>query len=325
VSSGGGDRDEVPTNLARFGYLSLATGIVVFAMKLAAFAVTGSVGLLSDALESTVNIVAALVAIVALRAAAKPGDHDHHFGHGKAEYISALVEGVMIFVAAILIIWTAVDRILHPRPLESLGIGVAISVAASLVNGAVAWILIREGRRHGSIVLEADGKHLLTDVWTSAGVVVAVGLVALTGWQLLDPVIAIVVGLNIVYAGSVLVRDSTSGLMDSALSDDEHRVIVATLRRFASAQVRFHAVQTRRSGRQRFVSFHMLVPGQWTVRRGHDLVEEVEAALKARLPWCVVQSHLEPLEDPRSWQDIPSGGLGEQIGGTGEQPAVDPG
>jgi cation diffusion facilitator family transporter len=322
VSTDAAARSAVPTNLSRFGYLSLATAIVVFGMKLVAYAITGSVGLLSDALESTVNIVASIVAIVALRAAALPGDRNHHFGHGKAEYLSALFEGIMIFVAAIAIIATAVHRLLNPRPLESLGIGLGISVAASVLNGAVAWVLIREGRKHRSIVLVADGKHLLTDVWTSAGVVLAVGLVALTGWEVLDPVIAIIVGVNIVVAGWVLVRDSTSGLMDHALSDDEHQIILDALREFASTEVRFHALQTRASGRQRFVSFHMLVPGAWTVRRAHDLVEEVEGVLRARLEWCEIQSHVEPLEDPRSWEDIPSGGLGEQIGGTGEQPRV---
>jgi cation diffusion facilitator family transporter len=274
-----------------------------------AFALTGSVGLLSDALESTVNIVAALVAIVALRTASKPGDAEHHYGHGKAEYFSALVEGVMIFVAALLIIYTAVERLINPRPLEQLGVGLAISVVASLVNGATAVLLIRAGRRHRSIVLEADGKHLMTDVWTSGGVIVAVGLVAVTGWQVLDPVIAIAVALNIVVAGAALIRNSTAGLMDSALPESDHQIILGILQRTASDEVSFHAVQTRASGRQRFVSMHVLVPGDWSVQRGHDVVCDLEDELHAALDDLTVQTHVEPREDPRSWEDVPPGGL----------------
>lgn len=298
-----------PADLQKYGWLSLGVSLVVFVIKIAAFALTGSVGLLSDALESTVNIVAALVAIVALRTASKPGDAEHHFGHGKAEYFSALVEGVMIFVAALLIIYTAVERLLNPRPLEQLGIGLAISVVASVINGATAMLLIRAGRRHRSIVLEADGKHLMTDVWTSAGVVLAVGLVAVTGWDVLDPVIAIVVALNIVFAGALLIRNSTAGLMDSALPESDHQIIVDILQRTASDAVSFHAIQTRASGRQRFVSMHVLVPGDWSVQRGHDLVCSLEDELHAALEHLTVQTHVEPREDPRSWEDVPPGGL----------------
>lgn len=300
---------QIPPSLAKFGWLSLGTAIVVFAMKMVAWQITGSVGLLSDALESTVNIVASIVALTALRAAAKPGDADHHFGHGKAEYLSALVEGVMIVVAALLIVFAAVQRLFDLQPLESVGLGLAISVAAAVINGIIAFVLIRAGREHGSIVLEADGKHLLTDVWTSGGVVLAVGLVGLTGWDILDPLIALAVAFNIVIAGAILVRDSTSGLMDSALSAAEHDVIVEILRSYSGPEVRFHAVQTRKAGRERFVSFHVLVPGAWSVQRGHDLLEEVERDLRAALSFATIQTHLEPLEDPRSWQDVPPGGL----------------
>jgi len=298
-----------PADLSRYGWLSLGVALIVFALKLVAWGITGSVGLLSDAMESTVNIVAAVVALIALRTASKPPDARHHFGHGKAEYLSALFEGVMIVVAAALIVFTAVERLLNPVPLEQLGIGLVISTVASVINGVVAFVLIRAGRRHRSIVLEADGKHLLTDVWTSAGVLVGMGLVALTGWDVLDPVIAIGVAVNIVVAGVILIRDSTAGLMDSALPESDHDVIRQILAKYSGPEVTFHAVQTRRSGRQRFVSAHVLVPGTWTVQRGHDLVEAVENDLGEALSDTTVHTHLEPLEDPRSWADQPSGSL----------------
>lgn len=298
-----------PQDLSKYGWLSLGVSVVVFSMKMLAYALTGSVGLLSDALESTVNIVAAIVAIIALRTASRPGDEDHHFGHGKAEYLSALVEGLMILVAALIIIYTAVERLLNPRPLEDLGVGLAVSVLASVLNGVTAVLLMRQGRRHRSIVLEADGKHLMTDVWTSAGVVVGVALVGLTGWGPLDPLIAILVAVNIVFAGWVLIRDSTAGLMDSALPDEDHEAILGVLRRHTSDGIAFHAVQTRASGRQRFLSTHVLVPGAWTVQQGHDYVSDLEDELHAALDHLTVQTHLEPKEDPRSWDDVPPGGL----------------
>ncbi len=302
-----------PVDLTKYGWLSLGVSVVVFAIKLVAFGITGSVGLLSDAMESIVNIVAASVAVVALRAASRPGDDEHHYGHGKAEYLSALVEGVMIFAAAILIMFTAVDRLLNPQPLEQLGIGLGISVVASAINGGIALLLMRAGRRHRSMVLTADGKHLMTDVWTSAGVVVAVGMVGITGWEQLDPLIAIAVAINIVFAGVGLVRNSMAGLMDSALPDEDHQAILAVLRRHAGDQIAFHAVQTRGSGRQRFVSMHVLVPGDWTVQSGHDFVSDLEEELHQALDDLTVQTHLEPKDDPRSFDDIPPGGLRAEI------------
>lgn len=296
-------------DLSRYAWLSVATGVIVFGLKLAAYWLTDSVGLLSDALESTVNIVAAVVALVALKAASRPGNRRMHFGLSKAEYFSALVEGLMILVAAGLILIAAVERLLNPRPIEDVGIGLTISFTAAALNGAVALVLMRAGRKHRSIVLTADAKHLLTDVWTSAGVIVAVLLVALTGWLRMDPVIAMVVGLNIVLAGLRLIGNSAMGLLDAALPDEENALIVGILSRHQSETVRFHAVQTRESGRQRFVSMHVLVPGSWSVAQGHDLLESVEGEIRAALPDTVVQTHLEPLEDPRSWQDVPPGGL----------------
>jgi cation diffusion facilitator family transporter len=295
-------RERPPSvNLVRFAWLSLATSVAVLSLKLGAWLVTGSVGLLSDAMESTVNLVAAAVALGALRTAARPPDAIHQFGHGKAEYFSALVEGLMIVLAAGLIILAAVERLINPAPLESLGIGLGISLVASVLNGTVAVILIRAGRKHRSIALTADGKHLMTDVWTSAGVLLGVGLVGLTGWGVLDPVVAIAVAMNIIVTGVGLMRQSTSGLMDAALPAQDHRAITDALDSFTSPEVQFHALQTRQAGRQRFVSFHVLVPGDWTVKQGHDLLEEVEDVVHEQLPDVNIQTHLEPLEDPLSY------------------------
>lgn len=296
-------------DLSRYAWLSIVAGIIVFTLKLGAYFVTDSVGLLSDALESTVNIVAAIVALVALKAASKPATQRHHFGLSKAEYFSALLEGLMILIAAGLIMFTAIPRFLDPQPLESVGIGLAISVVASIVNGGVAWILWRAGVKHRSIVLQADSKHLMTDVWTSAGVIAAVIVVAITGIERLDPVIAMAVALNIVFTGLKLIGSSAMGLLDAALPGDENDLIVEVLRRHQTHDVRFHALQTRESGRQRFVSMHVLVPGAWSVAQGHDLVETVERDICEVLPDTVVATHLEPIEDPRSWEDQPAGGI----------------
>ncbi len=300
-------KSEAPIDLQKFAWLSIATGIVVFGMKIGAYLATGSVGLLSDALESTVNIVAAVVALLALRTAMKPADEVHHFGRGKAEYFSASIEGFMILLAALIIVYTAVERIITPRPLEAIGWGLTISTLASVLNGAVAIILIRVGKAHRSPVLEADGKHLLTDVWTSVGVIVGVGLVVVTGWDRLDGIVALAVGLNIIVTGVNLLRSSTAGLMDKALSPEDHSKIVEVLQKHESETIKFHALQTREAGRQRFVSMHVLVPGAWTIQQGHDLSEIIEAEIKSHLEHTVVSTHVEPIEDERSWADEPEG------------------
>lgn len=289
--------------LTHYAWLSIAAALVTMGMKALAYLLTGSVGLLSDALESTVNLVAAVVALVALRVAARPPDEEHAYGHAKAEYFSAAIEGAMILVAAGTIIYAAVERLFHPIELEQLGIGLAVSVAAALVNLAVALVLLRAGRRHRSITLEADGKHLMTDVWTSAGVVVAVGVVALTGWERLDPIIAIAVAVNIVVAGWTLVRRSALGLMDVAVPEQDRAAIEAVLASHSSPSVQFHAVRTRQAGPRSFVSFHLLVPGAWTVQEAHDLAERVEADLHQVIPEVTIEAHIEPLEDPRSFAD----------------------
>lgn len=296
-----------PVSLLKYAYLSIATGIAVFLLKIGAWYYTGSVGLLSDALESTVNIVAAVIALFALKAAAKPADAQHHFGRGKAEYFSAQIEGFMILFAALIIVVTAAERFLHPRELEQLGWGLAISTVASALNGAVAVILMRAGKAHRSPVLDADGKHLLTDVWTSIGVIVGVGLVQLTGYLRLDSIVAMAVGINIIVTGLHLLRESTSKLMDKSLSDEDHAAIVEVLKKYETEEVKFHALQTRESGRHRFVSMHVLVPGAWSIQKGHDLSENVEADIKAVLEHTTVSTHVEPIEDPRSWEDVPTG------------------
>jgi cation diffusion facilitator family transporter len=290
-------------SLTRFAWLSIAAAIAIIGLKAAAFLLTGSVGLLSDALESVVNLVAAIVALWALSVAAQPPDEDHEYGHDKAEYLSSGVEGALILVAAISIVVTAVPRLFVPQPIEQPGLGLAVSVIASLINLMVGQVLLRAGRAYNSITLEADARHLLTDVWTSVGVLVAVGLTALTGWILLDPIIALLVAANIIWSGIQLVRRSTLGLLDTALPAEERAQIVALLERYRREGVEFHALRTRQSSTRRFVSFHVLVPDAWTVRHGHDMLELIEGEIRRTLPNVNVLTHLEPLHDPASWQD----------------------
>ncbi|MGO4595997.1 cation diffusion facilitator family transporter [Terrabacter sp. 2RAF25] len=290
-------------DLSRFAYLSIAAAVVTITLKFVAWRITGSVGLLSDAAESVVNLVAAVAVLIALKVAAMPADKNHHFGHTKAEYFSAAVEGMMIFVAAVVIVVTAVERFIRPQPIENIGLGLAISVVASLVNGAVAMVLLRAGREHRSLTLTADGKHLMTDVWTSAGVVVGVLVVALTGIERLDPVVAFLVGLNIIWTGWKLIRESTEGLMDIAMPKEDNAAIAEILARFVTREVHFHGLRTRLSGHHRFAEVHVLVPGAWTVQRGHDLMEEVEDAVHREFGDVALTCHLEPSEDPRAYGD----------------------
>ena len=284
--------------LTKFAWLSIATAVVTIGLKSGAYLVTGSVGLLSDAAESLVNLVAAVVALIALTVAARPADDDHHFGHGKAEYFSAGTEGMLIFVAAAFILVSSIQRFLHPVALESVGIGLAISTVASALNGAVGVYLIRTGRRHRSVTLTADGKHLLTDVWTSVGVIIGVLLVALTGWQRLDPVVAVLVAVNILWTGYWLVSQSVTSLLDAALPEQDVARVTAALDRLRTPEVEFAELRTRESGRQRFVTLTVRVPGSWTVDRGHQVADEVEAAIGAALPDTTVQTHLAPIQLP---------------------------
>jgi cation diffusion facilitator family transporter len=238
-----------------------------------------------------------------LTLAARPPDEEHAYGHDKAEYFASGVEGGLIIVAAIAIAVSAVNRLLHPAPLEKLGAGLAVSTGASLVNLAVARVLFAAGHRHRSIALEADARHLMTDVWTSAGVLAGIGVVAFTGWTLLDPLVAIAVSVNITWAGVQLVRRSALGLLDSALPAAEQAMVQRVLDAHAGPEVRFHALRTRQAASRRFVSLHVLVPGAWTVARGHALLEEIEAGVRAALPGSAVFTHLEALEDPASYVD----------------------
>jgi cation diffusion facilitator family transporter len=289
--------------LFRLLWLSIAAAVATITLKTAAWQLTGSVGLLSDAAESVVNLVAAIVALGALRWAAKPADEEHAFGHAKAEYFSAGVEGMLIFVAAISIAVTAVDRLLHPQGIEDVGLGLVISTGASLINLVVGMLLLRTGRKYRSITLEADGKHLMTDVWTSVGVIAGVAVVTITGWERLDAIIALAVAANIIYAGVGLVRRSVGGLMDRGLNAQEQQLIQEALADFERDGVQFHALRTRQAAQRAFVYLHVLVPGAWTVQRGHDIVEEVEEAIRRRLAYATVFTHLEPVEDPRSFED----------------------
>jgi cation diffusion facilitator family transporter len=299
-------------SLEKYAWLSIGAAVVTIALKLFAARLTGSVGLLSDAAESVVNLVAAIIVLAALRIASRPADEDHHYGHGKVEYFSAFIEGAMIFVASAIILYTAVQRFLHPQPLESLGVGLVIIMIATGVNFFVGRLLIRTGRQKRSITLEADGKHLMTDVWTSIGVVIGVGLVGITGWERLDSIIAFLVGLNIVWTGSQLLLRSTRGLMDKALPKQDNDLIVGILDKFKTDQVSFHGLLTRESGHHRFISMHVLVPGSWSVQQAHDLSEEVEAAIEFALPDAQVITHVEPSEDERSYDDVSGGTLGSQ-------------
>lgn len=294
--------------LERYAWLSIGAALTTITLKSVAAWVTGSVGLLSDAMESGVNLVAAVVALVALKAAVRPPTTHHHFGLGKAEYMSAAVEGGMIFVAAVAIVWTAVDRLLNPQPVEQFGVGLVVSSVAAVINLAVGLLLIRVGREHRSITLEADGKHLLTDVWTSVGVLAGVGLVALTGWNVLDPVIAIAVGINILVTGFTLLRRSGAGLLDVALPAHESAKVAEVMARYEADGVLFHALRTREAGQQRFVYVHLLVPGRWTVQRGHDVCEQFERDVAQTLPGATTFTHLEPVEDPVSYSDQALGG-----------------
>lgn len=293
-----------PADLTKFAWLSIAAAIATIVLKSAAWWLTGSVGLLSDALESSVNLVAAIVALVSLRAASLPADANHQFGHTKAEYFSAAVEGVMIFVAALAILYTSAERFLSPRPLENVGIGLGVSVAAAVLNGAVALVLLRAGRRHRSLTLVADGKHLMTDVWTSAGVVAGVLAVAVTGWQRLDPVVAFAVGVNIVVTGWALMRQSVAGLMDGSWPQEDNTRLAALVSTFTSDEITVHGLRTREAGRRRFVEMHLLVPGEWSVDRAHDKAEEIEAAIGAQFAAVTTSIHLEPREDPRAYGDF---------------------
>ena len=287
-----------------YAWLSIVAALTTIVLKAIAWWMTGSVGLLSDALESLVNLAGALMALAMITVAEQPPDDDHAYGHGKAEYFSAGFEGLLILLTAVGIGVVSVERLLHPQALEQLGIGLALSLVASIVNLFTARILLATGRKYGSLTLEADARHLMTDVWTSVGVIAGVAAVALTGRLWLDPVLALLVAVNIVWTGWRLLYRSTQGLMDRALPAQEHALLLGVLTGYREQGVDYHALRTRESGARRFVELHVLVPGEWTIQRGHELVERLEGDIRLALPRTTVLTHLEPVDDPSSQEDI---------------------
>jgi cation diffusion facilitator family transporter len=292
------------SNLERFAWLSIAAALATISLKTFAWYVTGSVGLLSDALESLVNLVAAVLALSMLRLAAKQPDEDYPYGFSKAEYFSAGIEGALIVVAAVGILYAAIPRLLAPEALDAPLLGLGVSFVASLINLGAALVLLRAGKRHDSITLEADGKHLMTDVWTSAGVIVGVALVYLTGWLRLDPLVALAVALHIIWTGVGLVRRSVAGLLDAAIGHEEQKEVTRIFNEYSRRYaVKFHAFRTRRAGVRRFMSFHLLVPDEWSVARAHQLSEEIEERIRSLVPNSGVLVHIEPISDPASYDD----------------------
>jgi cation diffusion facilitator family transporter len=291
--------------LEHYAWLSLAAAIATLAIKTLAWWLTGSVGLLSDALETLINLAAALLAVSMLRLAAAPPDDEHPHGRFKAEYLASGIEGALIVLAAAGIAWSAIPRLAAPQPIAAPFLGIALSVLASAINLAVALLLIRVGRREHSIALEADGHHLATDVWTTAGVIVGVALAWATGWNILDPLVALAVAVHILWTGFFLMRRSLAGLLDVAIPEEERgeieKIFTEYRRRY---QVDFHALRTRIAGSRRFVSFHLLVPDAWTVERAHELSEEIESRIRSLVPNAILLSHIEPIGQRASYDDI---------------------
>lgn len=293
------------TSLAKFLYLSIAAAMVTILLKFFAYHVTGSMGLLSDALESFVNLFAALFALIMLRVSQKPADDGHVYGHSKAEYFSSATEGALILIAAFSIIRTAIPRILEPAALENINTGLLFSLLASAVNLAVGLTLITNGRKRKSLVLEADGRHLMTDVWTSVGVIAGIVMVKLTGWLIIDPIIAILVALNIIYTGYKLISRSASGLMDATIPAEDLEKVTLYLDSLKENEIEYHSLLTRMAGQRKFISMHLLVPGEWSVKQGHDWADQVEETIIGLFDEPVtVSTHIEPVDDPASIKDI---------------------
>lgn len=292
----------------RVALLSVGASVATLVLKFGAYFITGSVGLLSDAAESAVNLTAALVAFAAISIADRPPDENHTYGHDKAEYFSSGAEGTLILVAAGGIIYAAVQRILNPMPLENLGVGAVLAVVASVINLGVSRIMLRVAREHDSIALEADAQHLMSDVWTSVGVVGGIILVQITGWQLLDPLLAIAVAINILVVGVGLLRRSTAGLMDLTLPAEEVAIIQEAIVHVVGEETPYHALRTRKSGSRRFIDLHLLLSGRTSVQEAHNIVGGIEAEIEQRLSNTIITIHVEPREDVASWNDH-TGGL----------------
>jgi cation diffusion facilitator family transporter len=296
--------DNKAVALTRYAWLSISAALITIVLKTIAYVLTGSVGLLSDAMESIVNLVGAVIALSMLIIAARPPDDSHMYGHSKAEYFASSAEGALILFAAGGILWAAIERLISPHPLEKLGVGLAVSLAASLVNLFAARILIATGKKRNSITLEADGQHLMTDVWTSVGVIGGITVVAFTNWYILDPILAILVALNIIWTGVKLLQRSIAGFMDASLPPDEQQLVEKVIASYQERGVQFHAVRTRQSAARRFVSVHMLVPGEWTVHDAHHVAEDFEGDVRSQLHDAIVHTHLEPIDDEISINDI---------------------
>ena len=290
-------------SLTKYAWLSVGAAAGTFLIKLGAAYVSGSVGLLSDALEGIVNLVAAAVALSVLKIVEQPPDDMHQYGHDKAEYFSSGIESTLIIIASLSILYTAGRSLLDPQPLEQAGLGLALAVVASVINLLVGQFLIRTGKKNDSITLEANGRHLMSDVWTSVGVVAGVSLAVVTGQQWLDPLIAIIVGLKIGWEGIQIFRRSISGLMDAAIAPEERKRVEAILDEICTDGIEWHALRTRQAGARRFIDVHLLVPGEWSVQASHDLAETLEAQIRDQINYSTVMVHIEPLEDERSWQD----------------------
>jgi cation diffusion facilitator family transporter len=293
-----------PVNLTRYAWLSIGAAILTIGLKLTAYFLTNSVSLLSDALESLVNLVSAIVALIALSIAARPADDEFTFGYSKVEYFSSGFEGGMILLAAGSIIYAAVPRLLYPEPIEQVGLGLAVSVVASAINFGVSRILARAGKEHNSITLEADARHLMTDVWTTVGVLIGVVLVSLTGFLRLDPLIAILVACNILFTGFKLLRRSALGLMDVSLPEKDMSEIKQVLNTYEPQGLKFHALRTRTAGARAFAAIHILVPGDWSVRQAHRTADTIEKDMRIHVPNITVVTHIEPLDDPISEEDV---------------------
>ena len=290
-------------SLTKYAWLSVGAAALTFVIKLAAAYLSGSVGLLSDALEAVVNLVAASIALVILKIVEQPPDEGHPFGHDKAEYFSSGIESTLIIIAALSILYTSVKGLLDPQPLEQVGLGLALAVVASAINLLVGQIIIRAGKKNDSITLEANGRHLMSDVWTSVGVVVGVTLAVVTGLQLLDPLIAMAVGLHVGWSGIKIFRRSVGGLMDTPIEANERGIVEEILNKRRDEGIQWHALRTRQAGARRFIEVHVLVPGAWSVQKSHDLAENLEAEIREKIHFSTVMVHVEPLEDERSWQD----------------------
>jgi cation diffusion facilitator family transporter len=284
-------------------WLSILAALLTLGLKMGAYWLTGSVGLLSDALEAIVNLLAAVTALVCLIYSSRPVDADHTYGHEKIEFFSSGIEGALVVAAAIGIIWVAIDRLINPQPLVALGIGVAISAIATLINFGAAQVLLRVGRARRSIVLEADGQHLMCDVWTSMAVIAGVALVWLTNIKEFDPISGLLMACYILWTGFDLVRRSFNGLMDHALSPEEQNVVRTVIEAQLEPGITYHAVRTRQAGARRFVDFHLLVPGVFSVHRAHALADRIESAMEKVLPGVEVTVHIEPIEEPSAWND----------------------